>query len=74
MFSKNEGIEDLPLLSRNRLGKFMNSIHLLMDGILMKCLMWLISESVEGRKQAYANKKNCNIGRRLGIVGRKITG
>ena len=44
MFSKYEGIADITLLSRNMLGKSMNSI--LMNGILMKCLMWLISESM----------------------------
>ena len=44
MFSKYEGIADITLLSRNMLGKSMNSIPLLMNGILMKCLMWLISE------------------------------
>ena len=46
MFSKYEGIPDITLLSRNMLGKSMNSIPLLMNGILMKCLMWLISESM----------------------------
>ena len=44
MFSKYEGIADITLLSRNMLGKSMNSIPLLMNGILMKCPMWLISE------------------------------
>ena len=44
MFSKYKGIDDRTL-SRNMLGKFMNSIPLLMNGILMKCLMWLILES-----------------------------
>ena len=42
MFSKYKGIADITLLSRNMLGKSMNSIALLMNGILMKCLMWLI--------------------------------
>ena len=42
----DEGIADITLLSRNMLGKSMNSIPLLMNGILMKCLMWLISESM----------------------------
>ena len=42
MFSKYEGIADVTLLSRNMLGKSMNSIPLLMSGILLKCLMWLI--------------------------------
>ena len=37
MFSKYEGIADITLLSRNMLGKSMNSIPLLMNGILMKC-------------------------------------
>ena len=46
MFSKYEGIADITLLSRNMLGKSMNSIPLLMNGILMKCLMRLISESL----------------------------
>ena len=46
MFSKYEGIADITLLSRNMLDKSMNSIPLLMNGILMKCLMWLISESM----------------------------
>ena len=46
MFSKHEGIADITFFSRNMLGKCMNSIHLLMNGILMKCLMWLISESM----------------------------
>ena len=41
MFSKYEGIADITLLSRNMLGKSMNSIPLLMNGVLMKCLMWL---------------------------------
>ena len=35
MFSKYEGIVDITLLSRNMLGKSMNSIPLLMNGILM---------------------------------------
>ena len=43
MFSKYEGIADITLLSRNMLGKSMNSIPLLINGILMKCLMWLIN-------------------------------
>ena len=51
MFSKYEGITDITLLSRNMLGKSMNSIPLLMNRILMKCLMWLILESIEGRRQ-----------------------
>ena len=46
MFSKYEAIDDIILLSRNMLGKPMNSIPLLMNGISMKCLMWLISESM----------------------------
>ena len=46
MFSKYEGIADITLLSRKMLGKSMNSISLLMNGILMTCLMWLISESM----------------------------
>ena len=46
VFSKYEGIADIILLSRNMLGKSMNSIPLLMNGILMKCPMWLISESM----------------------------
>ena len=41
MFSKYEGIADITLLSRNMLGKSMNSMNLLMNG-----LMWLISESM----------------------------
>ena len=45
MISKYEGIDDITLLSRNMLDKkSMNSISLLMNGFLMKCLMWLISE------------------------------
>ena len=44
MFPKYEGIADIILLSRNMLGKTMNSIPLLMNGILMKCLKWLILE------------------------------
>ena len=43
MFSKYEGIADITLLSRNMLSKFN---ILLINGILMKCLMWLISESM----------------------------
>ena len=39
MFSEFEGIADITLLSRNMLCKSMNSIPLLMNGILMKCLM-----------------------------------
>ena len=35
MFSKYEGIADITLLSRNMLGKSMNSLPLLMNGILM---------------------------------------
>ena len=35
MFSKYKGIADITLLSRNTLGKSMNSIPLLMNGILM---------------------------------------
>ena len=46
MLSKYEGIADITLLSRNMLGKSMNSIPLLMNGILMKFQMWLISESM----------------------------
>ena len=49
MFSKYEGIYDITFLSRNMLGKSknsMNSIPLLMIGILMKCLVWLISEII----------------------------
>ena len=46
MFSKYEGIDYITLLFRNMLGTSMNSIHLLMKGILMKCLMCLISESM----------------------------
>ena len=46
MFSKYEGIADITLLSQNMLGKSMKSIPLLMNGIVMKCLMWLISESM----------------------------
>ena len=46
MFSKYDRIADTTLLSRNMLGKSMNSIPLLMNGILMKCLMWLILESM----------------------------
>ena len=36
MFSKYEGKADIILLSRNMLGTSMNSISLLMNGILMK--------------------------------------
>ena len=46
MFSKYKGIADITLLSRNMLGKSMNSIPLLMNGILMKCLMLLKSKSM----------------------------
>ena len=46
MFSKYKGKADITLLSRNILVKSMNSIPLLMNGILMKRLMWLISESM----------------------------
>ena len=46
MFSKYEGIADITFLPRNMLGKSMNLIPLLMNRILMKCLMWLISESM----------------------------
>ena len=46
MFSKYEGIDDITLLSRNMLGKSMNLIPLLMNGTLIKCLMWLILESM----------------------------
>ena len=46
MLSKYEGIADITLLSPNMLGKSMNFIPLLMNGILMKCLMRLISESM----------------------------
>ena len=46
MLSKYEGIDGITLLSRNMLGKSMNSKPLLMNGILMKCLIWLISESM----------------------------
>ena len=35
MFSKYEGIADITLLSRNMLGKSMNSLPLLMNGILI---------------------------------------
>ena len=42
VFSKYEGIADITLLSRNMLGKCMKLIPLLMNGILMKRLMWLI--------------------------------
>ena len=38
MFSTYEGIADITLLSRNMLGKSMNSIPLLMNGILMNVL------------------------------------
>ena len=42
MFSKYEGIADITLLSRNMLGKSMNSIPLSMNGILMKCnVQWV---------------------------------
>ena len=46
MFSKYEGIADIILLSRNMPGKSMNSIPLLMNGIVMKCPIWLTSESM----------------------------
>ena len=46
MFSKYEGIAYITLLSRNNLGKSINSIPLIMNGILMKCLVWLISEAM----------------------------
>ena len=46
MFSKYIGKADIPLLSRNMLGKSMNSIPLLTNGILMKCLIWLVSDSM----------------------------
>ena len=34
----------------NMLGKSINSITLLMNGILIKCRMWFISESIYGRR------------------------
>ena len=46
MFSKYDGIDGITLLSPNMLGKSMNSIPLLMHGILMKCLIWYILESM----------------------------
>ena len=46
MFSKYEDIADITLLSRNMLGKSLNSIPLLMNGMFTKCLMWLVSESM----------------------------
>ena len=48
MFSKYEA--DITLLYPSILGKSMNSIPLLMNGILMKCLIWLISEAMLGRR------------------------
>ena len=39
MFSKYESIDGITLLSRNMLGKSVNSIPLLMNGILMESLM-----------------------------------
>ena len=39
VFSKQEGIDDITALSLNMLGKSMNSIPLLMNGILIKCLI-----------------------------------
>ena len=39
MFSKYEGIDVITLLSRDMLGKSLNSIPLLMNGILIKCLI-----------------------------------
>ena len=50
MFSKYKVIADITLLSRNMLGKSVISIALSMNGISMKCLMWLISESMYGRR------------------------
>ena len=47
MFSKYEA--DITLYI-SILGKSMNSIPLLMNGILMKCLIWLISEAMLGRR------------------------
>ena len=38
VFSKYEGKDDITLLSRNTLDKSMNSIPLLMNGIVIKCL------------------------------------
>ena len=52
MFSKYKGLADITLLSRNMLGKSMNSIPLLMNGILMKCLMWLKHASTDKRRNA----------------------
>ena len=56
MFSKYEGIDDTTLLSLNMLGKSMNSKPLLLNGIMIMCLIWLISDSMYGRR-AY----ECNI-------------
>ena len=47
VFSKYEGIDDITVLSLNMLSKPMNSIPLLLNGILIKCLMWLISECTD---------------------------
>ena len=68
MFSKYDGIADITLISRNMLGKSMNSIPLLMNGILMKCLMLLISyfsigissRAIDGKSSIFAPR---NFGR-----------
>ena len=55
MFSKCDGIADITLLSRNMLGKSMNSIPLLLNGILMKCLRTKSMLSIT------SSKENCFI-------------
>ena len=61
MFSKYEGISDITLLSRNMLGKSMNSIPLLINGILMMCLIWLISDQCKGMLSITSSKESCFI-------------
>ena len=55
MFSKYEGIADITLLSRNVLGKSIDSIPLLMNGILMKYLMWLIQNQCKDEEHVEYN-------------------
>ena len=50
MFSKFKGIDDTTLLSLNMPCKSINSIPLLINRILIKCLMWLILELIYGRR------------------------
>ena len=62
MFSKYEDMADITLLSRNMLGKSINSIPLSMNGILMTCLKWLISESRSSQiETGFHSKAKCFI-------------